>query len=148
VTLAETPEAPEQPASAPPPDHARATGSNQQTWGLVVGGVGAASLVLGGVAGVATLQQKNIADDNCSDVSHTCSPAGFDANDKGKKYGMLTTIGLGVGLVGLAAGAYLYASAPPTREAHSSPPKRRFSSVSASFGLAPGTGFVVASGSF
>jgi hypothetical protein len=147
VTLAETPETPESPA-APASDHARASGSNQQTWGVVVGGLGAAGLVLGGVAGVTTLHQKSIVDHNCNDATHTCNQAGFDANDKGRKYGMLTTIGLGVGLVGIAAGAYLYASAPPTREAHLVPPKRRFPVVSASFGLAPGTGFVVASGSF
>lgn len=148
ATLVGASEASEQQPAAPPSDHGRAAGSNQQTWGLVIGGVGAAGLVLGGVAGIATLQQKNIADHNCNDVSRTCTQAGFDANDKGRKFGMLTTIGLSVGLVGLAAGAYLYASAPPSREAHSSPPKRRFSNVSASLGLAPGTGFVVASGSF
>ncbi len=84
--------------------------SSNRTLAYVLGGVGIAGVVVGGVAGVMTLQKKSTADEECDDQLKICSQAGKDANDAGRTFGTVSTIGFVVGAIGLGAGAYFLLS--------------------------------------
>jgi hypothetical protein len=114
--------------------------SSRKTVGYVVGGIGAAALIGGGVAGLLSASKKKTVDDEC--VGSACSPAGKAAADSGKTLATVSTVGVGVGVVGLAAGIYLIVSAPKTTAATAA----RFVAPTAS--PLPGGGFVGASGRF
>ena len=124
--------------------------SSRQTWLYVAGGVGAAGVVFGAVTGIVALNKKSTADANCSDDRRVCNQAGVNANESGKTYGTLSGVGLGVGVVALAAGAYLWLTAPPgvARSAHPSIPVHRGLRVHPVVACASGTGFLAVSGSF
>ena len=114
--------------------------------------------MFGTVTGIITLNKKSTADANCRDAIKRCNSAGVEANEAGKTFGTLSTIGFGVGVVGLAAGAYLLLTAESPRAAHSSSPagearvargrEGAVHSVNPAVLLAPGAGFVSLSGSF
>jgi len=88
------------------------------TAAYLVGGLGALGLVTGVVAGVLVLDRKSTVDQNC--IDHICNQAGYDAAQSGKTLGVVTTIGLITGAVGLGTGTYLFLSAPaPTEKSHS-----------------------------
>jgi len=144
-------------SSAPPPVDEGLLGSepfaarnSQQKWAYVAGGVGLASVAFGAVTGVVTLNKKSTANANCSDRRRVCNRAGVDANESGKTYGTLSAVGLGVGVVGLAAGAYLWLTAPPAsaKAAHPSIPLRRSFRLSPEVACSAGTGFLSLAGSF
>jgi hypothetical protein len=89
------------------------------TAAYVVGGLGVAGLVTGAIAGVLTLSKKSTVNSEC--IGKECSQAGLDAANAGKTLGVVTTVGLITGVVGLGAAAYLFVSAPsPTESARSS----------------------------
>lgn len=136
---------PAEPAPNAPPD-----GSSQRTWGYVVGGVGVAGVLTGIVAGVVTLGKKSTADDHCSDARQVCDETGRDANRSGKTFGVVSGVGLGVGVVGLAAGAYLLLTAPaePARAAARYSPAPGGVRVSPEINVGSRTGFVGLRGSF
>jgi hypothetical protein len=125
-------------------------GSSRQKWIYIAGGVGAAGVLFGAVTGVVALNKKSTADANCSDELRVCNQAGVDANESGKTYGTLSGVGLGVGVVGLAAGAYLWLTSPKaaTHAAHPSIPLHRSLLVRPEVAWATGTGFLSVSGSF
>jgi hypothetical protein len=138
------------PAPAPDDEEIFPAQNSQQKWAYVAGGVGAASLLFGAVTGIVTLNKKNTAETNCSERRHVCNQAGVDANESGKTFGTLSAVGLSVGVLGLAAGAYLWLTAPESAPpaAHSSIPARRGFPVRPELGYVPGTGFLALSGSF
>ncbi|HVH46361.1 MAG TPA: hypothetical protein VM925_28665 [Labilithrix sp.] len=72
-------------------------------WGAL--GVGAAGVIVGAVGGVLTLGAKSSADDNCGAAG--CNAEGLSAQDRGKTWSTVSTVGFIVGGVGLAAGAGL-----------------------------------------
>jgi hypothetical protein len=81
--------------------------SNQRTLTLVAGGVGAAGIVLGTVAGIITIVNKGTIDSDCT--ANVCrSTDGTNAADAAHKWGLVSTIGFGVGIAGLGAAAALY----------------------------------------
>ncbi len=80
------------------------------TAAYVVGGIGVAGLVTGVIAGLTVLSKKSAVNADC--VGKMCSQAGFDAAQSGKTYGLVTSIGLVTGAVGLGAATYLFLSAP------------------------------------
>ena len=85
----------------------------------MVGGVGLAGLVTGAIAGVLVLSKKSTVDSECA--GKQCSQAGLDAANAGKTLGVVTTVGLITGAVGLGAATYLFVSAPsPSESARSS----------------------------
>jgi hypothetical protein len=133
-----------------PPSEPVIAGSSRQNWIYIAGGVGAAGVVFGAVTGVVALNKKSTADANCSDARRVCNQAGVEANESGKTYGTLSGVGLGVGVVGLAAGAYLWLTTPktPTHAAHPSIPLHRSLRVQPEVACANGTGFLSVSGSF
>jgi hypothetical protein len=78
--------------------------------GYVIGGIGVAGFITGAVAGALTLQKKGVVNENC-DAEKRCNQTGLDAADAGKTLGVVTTIGLITGAVGVGAGTYLILSA-------------------------------------
>jgi hypothetical protein len=122
----------------------------QQKWAYVAGSMGAAGVVLGAVTGIVTLNKKSTADANCSDRYRVCNQAGVDANESGKTFGALSVLGFGVGVVGLAAGTYLWltAPAPPAKAAHPSIPVRQGVRLRPDIALAAGAGFLSLAGRF
>ena len=116
----------------------------------MVGGVGAAGLAFGAVTGIITLNKKSTVDANCSDRQRVCNQAGVNANESGKTFAALSGIGLGIGVLGLAAGAYLWLTdvPPPPRSAHSSTPLGSSVRVRADVSWASGTSVLAVDGSF
>lgn len=80
------------------------------TWAYVAGGVGIAGLATGAIAGVMSLKQKQIVDDNC--VGSACNAKGIDAANTGRSLATASTIGFGVGLAGTATAVVLWLTAP------------------------------------
>lgn len=80
----------------------------------VVGGIGVAGLVTGAIAGVLTLGKKSTVNSEC--VGKECTQAGLDAANAGKTLGLVTTIGLVTGALGIGAATYLFVSAPAPAE--------------------------------
>jgi hypothetical protein len=76
----------------------------------VAGGIGIVGIVVGSVAGVMSLKQKSIVDDNCLGLS--CNSNGKAAADSGRTFATVSTVGFGVGVVGLATG-FVFWLAPP-----------------------------------
>ncbi|HEX2873748.1 MAG TPA: hypothetical protein VHP33_20975 [Polyangiaceae bacterium] len=143
-------------AEAKPTDHTagnvgfQPADGSQRKWAYVTGGVGAAAVAFGAVTGIITLSKKSTANANCSDRYEVCNSAGVEANESGRTFGALSTIGLSVGVVGLAAGAYLWLTAPssPPRAAHPSIPLRPGLRVRPELVCSAGSGFVAVAGSF
>jgi hypothetical protein len=100
----------EQPAALPHHDAAPSQTRKSPVLGYVLGGVGVAGLITGAVAGALVLQKKGVVDDHCDDEKR-CDDEGIDATKSGKTLGIVTTVGLVTGVVGLGAGAYLIVSA-------------------------------------
>lgn len=89
------------PAAPKPEDD----GGSQRTLGLVIGGIGAALAIGGGVGGVLAIQCSN-------DV-----PSGKCERDKAMTvYANIANVGLGLGAVGLGIGGYLFFTAPKGTE--------------------------------
>jgi hypothetical protein len=81
--------------------------SSTRTAGWIMGGIGVAGLVVGGVAGILTISRKGTVDDNCNAMTKLCNSDGYDAAQSGKTLGLVTTTGLVVGALGIGTGAYL-----------------------------------------
>ena len=133
-----TPAGPAESATAEPPS----AGDSKRHWAYVAGGVGAFGVAFGAVTGIVTLSKKSTADANCDDSLRVCNQVGRDASQSGRTFGTLSAVGFGVGIVGLATGAYLWMTAPKARFAHSSSPLRP------ELHLARGTGFLSVEGCF
>lgn len=106
--------------AAPPPSGTATSvdvepGDGRKKTGIVVLGVGGGVFVVGAVLGVLTMQKKSTADDNCPDKR--CNAEGYDAVKSGRTLGTLSTVGLGLGLVGMGVGGYLLASSPKKESA-------------------------------
>lgn len=131
---------------APPPATVDAVsdGSARRTAGYVVGGVGVAGALTGIVAGIVTLGKKSTANDHCDDARRICDQTGRDANESGKTFGVVSGVGFGVGVVGLATGAYLLLTAPRA----ALPAARVPVTVRPQLSWAAGTGFLGVNGSF
>jgi hypothetical protein len=95
----------------PPPPPPRDEGSGQRTLGWIVGGMGVVSLGVGSVFGLTAMSKWSDAEKACP--GNNCTSAA-DAQ-KGKDAGSaadLSTVFVGVGLVGVAAGVILLVTAP------------------------------------
>jgi len=100
-----------QPSAASPP--ATNNGKSQRTLGLAVGGVGALALAVGGVFGTLAVSAYHQADRECS--SHRdCSTGALELADTAGSRATIANVSVGVGLVGIAAGAALILFAPRT----------------------------------
>lgn len=99
-------------ASAPIPTPSRLprSASAMRTAGIASLGVGAAGLAVGLVTGLLTLNAKSTADAACPAAG--CTPEGLDAQDRGKRWSTVSTVGFATAGVGLLAGASLLLLAP------------------------------------
>lgn len=88
----------------PPP------GRNQTIVGLVVLGVGVASLGVGTVYGALTLSKKSDAEAHCTGTE--CDATGVSLQDEAHRDATVSTIAFGVGIATVAAGAWLALTAP------------------------------------
>ncbi len=119
VTLAEAErrqlvlELPASSGSGPEPEP-DGDGTNLRTWAYVVGGVGAANLVVGLITGAVVLSDKSTIEDNCDDTA--CNTTGKETADSAQDVAMVSTVTFAIGLAGLAAGTVLWLVAPGEKE--------------------------------
>jgi hypothetical protein len=102
---------PEPSPPAPPPKTAEDTvsvgpDSSMRTWAYVAGAAGAAGLVTFGVFGLLNSSSHSSLEDDCP--AGRCPPGRKDDIDAGRRYQLIANVGLGVGIVGLAAGTTLF----------------------------------------
>jgi hypothetical protein len=111
--------APGEPSAAPPETKPKETQPlppapaihhESKTLGYVLGGVGIAGFVTGGIAGALTLQKKGVVREHCN-ADKRCDDEGMAATRSGKTVGIVTTAGLITGVVGVGAGTYVILSA-------------------------------------
>lgn len=100
------PRAPVEPRVASPPPPPPAEDRSESRSGLRVGsyvafGAGVVGLAVGTIGGILTIGAKSDADDNCH---ATCNAAGMDAQDRGKTWSTVSTVGFIAGGVGIASG--------------------------------------------
>jgi hypothetical protein len=115
------------PATPPPPN-----GSGQRTIGVVVGGLGLGSAVLGAVFGAKARSDNNDAKTHCL-IDSACDAAGISSTQDAQHAATYSTVLFAAGGVLLATGVVLYVTAPSSR-----------SGAAASVGLgsvADGSGF-------
>ncbi len=103
------------PPSEPRPLVERAPAPRSPVLGYAVGGMGVAGFVTAAVAGVLVLQKKGVVDDHCN-AAKQCDAEGLQASESGKTLGLVTTIGLVTGVVGVGVGGYLVLSAGSSAE--------------------------------
>jgi len=107
----ELPTPAEAPAPAPAPAAKAetrveaASGGSSNTLAWVLGGVGVAGIAVGSVTGAMVLGKKSTIDDHCN--GNKCDQEGLDAADSAKSLGLVSTIGFGVGVAGLAVATVL-----------------------------------------
>jgi hypothetical protein len=98
------------------PDEAKFA-KRDPTLAYVVGGVGAAGLAVGAIAGILGLHDESVGNGNCSDQTRTCSQTGHDANQSARSLAAVSTAGFVVGVLGAGLGTYLWLTLPDTHAA-------------------------------
>lgn len=97
------------PVTSPPP---AAETSRSRTPAYAVLGVGAVGLGVGAVFGILAIGKKTDLDTACA--NKVCAPDQQDTIDTGKTYGIVSTVGVGVGIVGIGVGTYLLLTSGPS----------------------------------
>jgi len=100
VPVAPAPAAPAPETPAPP---AQTGLSTRRTWALVSGGIGAAGVIAGSVAGIVA-----IAKHNSSTCNGPCTSQNDSLNKDAGTAADISTVSFAVGLVGLGLGAFLW----------------------------------------
>jgi hypothetical protein len=119
-SLAEPPRAPiargstEQTRSGASDSGAVDPGADRRLLGLVVGGVGVATLGVAGYYGIRTLSLVDDSEPHCPD--NECNSTGYDLVDRAKDAQTTALILTGIGAVMLGAGTLLYVTAPAADE--------------------------------
>jgi hypothetical protein len=85
------------------------------TLAYVAGGVGAAGLVVGSIAGIVGLHDESVGNGKCSDQTRTCNQIGHDANQSARSLATVSTVGFVVGVLGAGLGTYLWLTLPDTK---------------------------------
>ena len=105
--------APAPPTTAPATAPATATGNGQRIAAVVVGVVGLAGIGLGTGLGLSAKSTWNDALTHCAGGAHDrCDAQGTSLGTDARGKATISTIGFGVGVVGLVGAAVLYATAP------------------------------------
>lgn len=100
----------------PPPPAERPATNAQRTAGWIVIGVGAASLLVGGITGVMTLDRASTVEDHC-DGNLACDSEGADAARSGSTLSTISTITVIGGLAAVAGGTLLVLTSPSKKTA-------------------------------
>jgi serine/threonine-protein kinase len=87
----------------------------QKVVGLTLGAVGIVGLGVGGVFGILTLSRVSDSEPHCQYPDGTCDAEGVALRNEARELQTKGFIAAGVGAVALAAGAYLYFTAPRSR---------------------------------
>lgn len=124
------------PAEAPP---AQPAGPNTAAW--IAGGVGVAGLAVGGVFGAMALSSDASARRACSERTSGCPPLALEKAETRDSQALVSTVGFGVGLAGLAVATWLFLRGDDAPEATPA-------AVSAEAWLGPGGVFASAGGRF
>jgi hypothetical protein len=74
----------------------------------IVGGVGVAGILVGGISGGLVLAKKAVVDEHCKGTA--CDAEGQRAVESGRTLGWVSTIALGIGVVGVATSIVLFAT--------------------------------------
>jgi serine/threonine-protein kinase len=91
-------------------------GSTRRTAGLVVGGIGVAGVIVGGIFGGLTLSKTSDSKAYCSTGSPIqCDPAGLQLRSEAKGLAKVSDIGLAVGGAAMIAGVVLFVTAPTSK---------------------------------
>src|SRR5262245_18194117 len=93
--------------------------------GLIVGGAGVVSIGIGAYFGVRALAKRSDSDKECP--GERCTARGVSLNDEAISSAWISNVGLGLGIVGVAAGTYLFLTAGS--ETHAASAARRTSGV-------------------
>lgn len=99
-------------APTSPPPESEDPGASQRTWGLVAGGVGAAGLAFGGVAGLIAIGHNNTSKRDCPNDGVCTSSEALAANDSARNWATMSTIGFAAGGALVALGLTLFFTAP------------------------------------
>lgn len=104
-------------APAPPAPTGDQAPGGRRVAVYVIGGVGLAGLVAGGVTGGLALGKKSVIEEHCgagigSADKAACDQTGLDAGQSVKTLGLVSTIGLVAGVAGVGTGAVLLLTAP------------------------------------
>lgn len=106
------------PARAP---SASSRGETQRIVGLALGGVGAAGLLTGAIAGGVTLARKSSVEESCDLGAQTCSTSeGLDELSSARTSGLVSTVGFAAGGALLATGLIVFLTSPSSRTAETS----------------------------
>ena len=98
-------------AETSPQDTGPQSESSSPLLGYVLGGVGVAGLVVGGITGIMALGDASTADEHCWDTpTKGCDQEGVDANSSGKTLATVSTVGFVMGVLGVGVGTYLILS--------------------------------------
>lgn len=97
---------PKAPAPAPDSTQDTAPSRGDRTLAWIVGGAGVALLAVGGYFGVRALSDHGDATRLCPS-SPCANPTGVSENDSAKTEAWVADVGIGLGLAGVAVGAYL-----------------------------------------
>jgi hypothetical protein len=90
------------------------SGASQETWGLIIGGVGAVALITSGIFGALAASKNSESKNDCSKVDENqCSPRGVALRDDALKFANVATVAAAVGGIALATGGVLYFTASP-----------------------------------
>ena len=99
---------PSRPAPAPPPEPSFWSG--QRVLGAGIAGAGLVGIGLGAVFGLETFSTRDERDRHCAGT--VCDAEGIRLHDEAGTSATISTIAFGAGAVALAAGAYLFVTAP------------------------------------
>ncbi|MBK7580709.1 MAG: hypothetical protein IPI67_10935 [Myxococcales bacterium] len=87
----------------------------------VAGGVGLVGLGVGSYFGFRALSKKNAAEKHCN--GSLCDASGLELNEQAGDAAVVSNIGFGVGLVGLAVGTFFFVTSAPERASPEAPGK-------------------------
>jgi tetratricopeptide (TPR) repeat protein len=118
---------------------AAASGSNAAAW--IAGGVGVTGLTVGGVFGALALSSDASARRACGDRTSDCPRHAVEHAETRDRQALISTVGVGVGLAGIAVATWLFLSGGDESD-------RQPAAVSAGAWLGPGGLLLNASGRF
>ncbi|MCC6216925.1 MAG: PEGA domain-containing protein [Polyangiaceae bacterium] len=95
---------------AAPPPHVPTETAPDRTWAWIALGVGGAGLAVGAVTGMMAISQHSTLEEQCDGAR--CPKSAATELDAYRLYGLLSTLGFGVGLVGAGAGTFLLVTEP------------------------------------
>lgn len=79
-----------------------------RTWAVLAFGVGAAGALVGATSGITALHEKSGLDERCTRGSDRCDPRYQGDIDSMNRAATMSTIGFGIGALGIGAGVYLW----------------------------------------